>query len=166
MHQYIDLFRVPESTFALTVYGNKLSCRKVIPSKNVKVLIFFAMEMWNVNMWILNFKYFCLVKFSNVQVRGMITDFGDDMHCQFLEILRCLLDSCSLSGAQVYFHFLISLFFALLSRSDHRIGSWIDFLRFYNFFVNLNYCYYWYAIIFKFIFKSYLNVKYKNYFFF
>ncbi|KAH1147144.1 hypothetical protein AAZX31_15G136300 [Glycine max] len=33
-------------------------------------------------------------------VRGMITDFGDDMHCQFLEILRCLLDSCSLSGAQ------------------------------------------------------------------
>lgn len=133
MHQYIDLFRVPESTFALTVYGNKLSCRKVIPSKNVKVLIFFAMEMWNVNMWILNFKYFCLVKFSNVQVRGMITDFGDDMHCQFLEILRCLLDSCSLSGAQVYFYFPISIF-ALLSRSDHRIGSWIDFLRFYNFF--------------------------------
>ncbi|RDX90921.1 Serine/threonine-protein phosphatase 4 regulatory subunit 3, partial [Mucuna pruriens] len=35
-----------------------------------------------------------------VLVRGMITDFGDDMHCQFLEILRSLLDSCSLSGAQ------------------------------------------------------------------
>ncbi|QCE13337.1 Armadillo-type fold [Vigna unguiculata] len=33
-------------------------------------------------------------------VRGMITDFGDDMHCQFLEILRSLLDSCSFSGAQ------------------------------------------------------------------
>ncbi|XP_014499046.1 serine/threonine-protein phosphatase 4 regulatory subunit 3 [Vigna radiata var. radiata] len=33
-------------------------------------------------------------------VKGMITDFGDDMHCQFLEILRSLLDSCSLSGAQ------------------------------------------------------------------
>ncbi|XP_004487777.1 uncharacterized protein [Cicer arietinum] len=33
-------------------------------------------------------------------VRGMITDFGDDMHCQFLEILRILLDSCTLSGAQ------------------------------------------------------------------
>ncbi|ESW10978.1 hypothetical protein PHAVU_009G255000 [Phaseolus vulgaris] len=33
-------------------------------------------------------------------VRGMITDFGDDMHCQFLEILRSLLDPCSLSGAQ------------------------------------------------------------------
>ncbi|XP_027339154.1 serine/threonine-protein phosphatase 4 regulatory subunit 3-like isoform X3 [Abrus precatorius] len=33
-------------------------------------------------------------------VKGMITDFGDDMHCQFLEILRNLLDSCSLSGAQ------------------------------------------------------------------
>ncbi|KAA8527388.1 hypothetical protein F0562_034897 [Nyssa sinensis] len=26
-------------------------------------------------------------------VKGMITDFGDDMHCQFLEILRNLLDS-------------------------------------------------------------------------
>ncbi|KAL1320815.1 hypothetical protein HN51_065522 [Arachis hypogaea] len=33
-------------------------------------------------------------------VRGMITDFGDEMHCQFLEIIRSLLDSCTLSGAQ------------------------------------------------------------------
>ncbi|KAK4742744.1 hypothetical protein SAY87_000745 [Trapa incisa] len=31
-------------------------------------------------------------------VEGMITDFGDDMHCQFLEILRSLLDSHTLSG--------------------------------------------------------------------
>ncbi|KAL6293028.1 hypothetical protein ACE6H2_001170 [Prunus campanulata] len=33
-------------------------------------------------------------------VKGMITDFGEDMHCQFLEILRSLLDSYTLSGAQ------------------------------------------------------------------
>ncbi|XP_022741729.1 serine/threonine-protein phosphatase 4 regulatory subunit 3B-like isoform X3 [Durio zibethinus] len=33
-------------------------------------------------------------------VKGMITDFGEDMHCQFLEILRTLLDSFTLSGAQ------------------------------------------------------------------
>ncbi|EXB55733.1 hypothetical protein L484_007728 [Morus notabilis] len=33
-------------------------------------------------------------------VKGMLTDFGDDMHCQFLEILRSLLDSFTLSGAQ------------------------------------------------------------------
>ncbi|XVF28229.1 hypothetical protein REPUB_Repub15cG0011500 [Reevesia pubescens] len=33
-------------------------------------------------------------------VKGMITDFGEDMHCQFLEILRSLLDSFTLSGAQ------------------------------------------------------------------
>ncbi|KAM5568799.1 hypothetical protein ABKV19_016364 [Rosa sericea] len=33
-------------------------------------------------------------------VKGMITDFGDNMHCQFLEILRSLLDSYTLSGAQ------------------------------------------------------------------
>ncbi|XVE82246.1 hypothetical protein DITRI_Ditri15bG0132600 [Diplodiscus trichospermus] len=34
-------------------------------------------------------------------VKGMITDFGEDMHCQFLEILRSLLDSSyTLSGAQ------------------------------------------------------------------
>ncbi|KAF7813567.1 serine/threonine-protein phosphatase 4 regulatory subunit 3-like isoform X3 [Senna tora] len=33
-------------------------------------------------------------------VKGMITDFGEDMNCQFLEILRNLLDSCTLSGAQ------------------------------------------------------------------
>ncbi|GJX37113.1 aldehyde dehydrogenase [Tanacetum coccineum] len=29
------------------------------------------------------------------QVKGMLTDCGDDMHCQFLEILRSLLDSFS-----------------------------------------------------------------------
>ncbi|KAE8698226.1 Serine/threonine-protein phosphatase 4 regulatory subunit 3 isoform 2 [Hibiscus syriacus] len=33
-------------------------------------------------------------------VKGMVTDFGEAMHCQFLEILRSLLDSFSLSGAQ------------------------------------------------------------------
>ncbi|VFQ65123.1 unnamed protein product [Cuscuta campestris] len=32
-------------------------------------------------------------------VKGMLTDFGDDMHCQFLEILRSLLDSYT-SGTQ------------------------------------------------------------------
>ncbi|CAK9145644.1 unnamed protein product [Ilex paraguariensis] len=32
-------------------------------------------------------------------VKGMITDFGDDMHCQFLEILRSLLDSFT-AGSQ------------------------------------------------------------------
>ncbi|XP_011020283.1 PREDICTED: serine/threonine-protein phosphatase 4 regulatory subunit 3 isoform X2 [Populus euphratica] len=35
-----------------------------------------------------------------LSVKGMITDFGEDMHCQFLEILRSLLDSYTLSGAQ------------------------------------------------------------------
>ncbi|KAG6664198.1 serine/threonine-protein phosphatase 4 regulatory subunit 3 isoform X1 [Carya illinoinensis] len=33
-------------------------------------------------------------------VKGMITDFGEDMNCQFLEILRSLLDSYTLAGAQ------------------------------------------------------------------
>ncbi|XP_039067862.1 serine/threonine-protein phosphatase 4 regulatory subunit 3-like isoform X2 [Hibiscus syriacus] len=33
-------------------------------------------------------------------VKGMVTDFGETMHCQFLEILRSLLDSFTLSGAQ------------------------------------------------------------------
>ncbi|XP_021774116.1 serine/threonine-protein phosphatase 4 regulatory subunit 3-like isoform X2 [Chenopodium quinoa] len=33
-------------------------------------------------------------------VQGLLTDFGDNMHCQFLEILRTLLDSYTLSGAQ------------------------------------------------------------------
>lgn len=36
-----------------------------------------------------------------LQVKGMITDFGEDMHCQFLEILRSLLDSVTFTGAQV-----------------------------------------------------------------
>ncbi|XP_043720303.1 serine/threonine-protein phosphatase 4 regulatory subunit 3-like isoform X2 [Telopea speciosissima] len=33
-------------------------------------------------------------------VKGMLTDFGEDMHCQFLEILRSLLDSYTLCGSQ------------------------------------------------------------------
>ncbi|XP_026435279.1 serine/threonine-protein phosphatase 4 regulatory subunit 3-like [Papaver somniferum] len=33
-------------------------------------------------------------------VTGMTTDFGEDMHCQFLEILRSLLDSYTFSGSQ------------------------------------------------------------------
>ncbi|KAK9673010.1 hypothetical protein RND81_12G140100 [Saponaria officinalis] len=33
-------------------------------------------------------------------VHGLLTDFGDDMHCQFLEILRTLLDSYTLSGPE------------------------------------------------------------------
>ncbi|WMV09780.1 hypothetical protein MTR67_003165, partial [Solanum verrucosum] len=37
----------------------------------------------------------------NFQVRGMLTDFGDDMHCQFNDILRSLLDSYA-SGLQCF----------------------------------------------------------------
>ncbi|KAK1317829.1 hypothetical protein QJS10_CPA05g00247 [Acorus calamus] len=33
-------------------------------------------------------------------VKGMITDFGEDMHCQFLEIIRSLLDPYTLTGLQ------------------------------------------------------------------
>lgn len=37
------------------------------------------------------------------QVKGMMEDFGDKMHCQFLEIIRTLLDANPLSGgAQVH----------------------------------------------------------------
>ncbi|KAJ4768090.1 Serine/threonine-protein phosphatase 4 regulatory subunit 3 [Rhynchospora pubera] len=35
-----------------------------------------------------------------VLVKGMITDFGEDMHCQFLEIIRILIDSYTMSGSQ------------------------------------------------------------------
>ncbi|XP_020596515.1 serine/threonine-protein phosphatase 4 regulatory subunit 3 [Phalaenopsis equestris] len=33
-------------------------------------------------------------------VKGMMTDFGEGMHCQFLEIMRILVDSYSISGSQ------------------------------------------------------------------
>lgn len=33
-----------------------------------------------------------------LQVKGMLKDFGNDMHCQFLEIIRSLLDSYSPAG--------------------------------------------------------------------
>lgn len=40
------------------------------------------------------------IQLFGLLVKGMITDFGEDMNCQFLEILRNLLDSYTLSGAQ------------------------------------------------------------------
>ncbi|PKA62990.1 hypothetical protein AXF42_Ash007786 [Apostasia shenzhenica] len=33
-------------------------------------------------------------------VKGMMTDFGEDMHCQFLEIIRILVDSYTMVGSQ------------------------------------------------------------------
>ncbi|WOL16432.1 serine/threonine-protein phosphatase 4 regulatory subunit 3B isoform X1 [Canna indica] len=33
-------------------------------------------------------------------VKGIVTDIGEDMHCQFLEIIRILMDSYSTSGSQ------------------------------------------------------------------
>ncbi|KAH1096568.1 hypothetical protein J1N35_013489 [Gossypium stocksii] len=51
-------------------------------------------------------------------VKGMITDFGEDMHCQFLEILRSLLDSFSLTGAQR--DTIIDIFY------DKHLGQLID----------------------------------------
>ncbi|KAK4803026.1 hypothetical protein SAY86_001229 [Trapa natans] len=50
-------------------------------------------------------------------VKGMITDFGDDMHCQFLEILRSLLDSHTLSGQRDN---VIDIFY------DKHLGQLID----------------------------------------
>jgi len=35
----------------------------------------------------------------------MVTDFGEEMHCQFLEILRILMDSFTMSGAHVSYVF-------------------------------------------------------------
>lgn len=65
------------------------------------MLMLFCMEIWKMKNMDFEYLSFFVKDFFNVQVRGMITDFGDDMHCQFLEILRILLDSCTLSGAQV-----------------------------------------------------------------
>ncbi|EEC70567.1 hypothetical protein OsI_01742 [Oryza sativa Indica Group] len=39
------------------------------------------------------------ISYSFFQVKGMVTDFGEAMHCQFLEILRILMDSFTMSGA-------------------------------------------------------------------
>ncbi|XP_071710495.1 uncharacterized protein [Rutidosis leptorrhynchoides] len=38
------------------------------------------------------------VRLLGLLVKGMLTDFGDDMHCQFLEIIRSLLESFSSAG--------------------------------------------------------------------
>ncbi|KAJ6902818.1 serine/threonine-protein phosphatase 4 regulatory subunit 3A isoform X10 [Populus alba x Populus x berolinensis] len=46
-----------------------------------------------------------------LSVKGMITDFGEDMHCQFLEILRSLLDSYTPSGAQALLLIIHNSFF-------------------------------------------------------
>jgi hypothetical protein len=69
---------------------------------------------------------FYLLKELNLyylQVKGMITDFGDDMHCQFLEILRSLLDSYTLSGAQVLLVLIIHSLMQLLC-SVIKFSEW------------------------------------------
>jgi len=69
---------------------------------------------------------FYLLKELNLfylQVKGMITDFGDDMHCQFLEILRSLLDSYTLSGAQVLLVLIIHSLMRLLC-SVIKFSEW------------------------------------------
>ncbi|XP_043811145.1 serine/threonine-protein phosphatase 4 regulatory subunit 3A isoform X2 [Manihot esculenta] len=53
-------------------------------------------------------------------VKGMITDFGEDMHCQFLEILRSLLDSYTLSGAHAQRDNIIEIFY------ENHLGQLID----------------------------------------
>ncbi|KAF2308271.1 hypothetical protein GH714_039880 [Hevea brasiliensis] len=53
-------------------------------------------------------------------VQGMITDFGEDMHCQFLEILRNLLDSYTLSGAHAQRDNIIEIFY------EKHLGQLID----------------------------------------
>ncbi|XP_012573387.1 uncharacterized protein [Cicer arietinum] len=51
-------------------------------------------------------------------VKGMVTDFGESMHCQFLEIIRILLDSSTLSGPQR--DTIIDIFF------EKHLGQLID----------------------------------------
>ncbi|RWW44102.1 hypothetical protein BHE74_00050171, partial [Ensete ventricosum] len=34
-------------------------------------------------------------------VKGIVTDIGEDMHCQFLEVIRILVDSYTTSGSQI-----------------------------------------------------------------
>lgn len=47
----------------------------------------------------------------------MMEDFGDKMHCQFLEIIRTLLDANALSGgAQVHPYFLSIPRFLIIGR--------------------------------------------------
>ncbi|XP_038907193.1 serine/threonine-protein phosphatase 4 regulatory subunit 3 isoform X2 [Benincasa hispida] len=52
-------------------------------------------------------------------VEGLITDFGEEMHCQFFEILRCLLDSYTLSGAGQR-ETVVEIFY------EHHLGQLID----------------------------------------
>ncbi|KAJ0959955.1 hypothetical protein J5N97_000270, partial [Dioscorea zingiberensis] len=40
------------------------------------------------------------IGFLGLLVKGLVSDFGEEMHCQFLEILRILLDSNTLPGPQ------------------------------------------------------------------
>lgn len=55
---------------------------------------------------------------SYFQVKHMLTDYGDNMHCQFFEILRSLLDSSP--GAQVCF---LSCCLLHTSLTSHRFSS-------------------------------------------
>ncbi|XP_047311213.1 serine/threonine-protein phosphatase 4 regulatory subunit 3B-like [Impatiens glandulifera] len=60
------------------------------------------------------------VAFLGLLVTGMLTDFEDDMHCQFLEILRSLLDSYTSAGQR---DTIIEIFY------EKHLGQLIDVIR-------------------------------------
>ncbi|WCJ23354.1 Serine/threonine-protein phosphatase 4 regulatory subunit 3 [Euphorbia peplus] len=60
------------------------------------------------------------IQLFGLLVKGMITDFGEDMHCQFLEILRSLLDSYTLAGAHAQRDNIVEIFY------EKHLGTLID----------------------------------------
>ncbi|XP_057546298.1 uncharacterized protein LOC130825202 isoform X2 [Amaranthus tricolor] len=64
-------------------------------------------------------------------VQGMLTDFGDDMHCQFLEVLRTLLDSYTLPGSQrdsiieIFYERHFGQLIDVITSSCSGVGKWI-----------------------------------------
>ncbi|KAF5738760.1 Serine/threonine-protein phosphatase 4 regulatory subunit 3 isoform 2 [Tripterygium wilfordii] len=86
-----------DNTFIQELFARLKSPTASAESK--KNLVYFLFEFCSLSKSLQMVQQLRLFRYC-FPVKGMITDFGEDMHCQFLEILRSLLDSYTLSGAQ------------------------------------------------------------------
>lgn len=96
--QQIRLFRdlASEGLFDIITDALQSQDRKLV-STGTEILILFLNQDPNLlRMYVIQQEGHALLR---LLVKGMTTEFGEDMHCQFLEIIRILLDSYTSSGS-------------------------------------------------------------------
>ncbi|KAK2358367.1 hypothetical protein P8452_77479 [Trifolium repens] len=99
MVQQLRLFRdlMNEGIFDIISYVLQSQDKKLVLTGTDILLLFMNQDPNLLRSYVVRQEGVALL---GLLVKGMVTDFGESMHCQFLEILRILLDSSTLSGPQ------------------------------------------------------------------